>query len=146
MLRDTIKSDQQDQKDHQTKLLKLFVDHLSLLEKRDDNLEWWTKEKFLEIVTIELIPESKTIVDPQTKVKTKTGPPRIDSMLIMFEMLDIDRKGYLDVDDLKEARRKQARNLRESVDKEEIEMMNTLMKYFENPLDKSGNRKQLSVD
>jgi hypothetical protein len=120
---------------------------LSLLDKRDDNLEWWTKEKFLDIVNIELIPEPKTIVDPlDSKSKTKVGPPRIDNMLIMFEMLDIDRKGYLNVDDLKEARRKQARNLKERFDKEDSEMMNTLMKYFENPLDKSGNLKRLSVD
>lgn len=127
--------------------MKLLCDHLSLLEKRDDNLEWWTKEKFLEIVKTELLSELKTIKDPDTKSeKTEIGPPRIDNMLIMFEMLDTDRKGYLEVDDLIAARRKQANNLKERFDKEDSEMMNTLMKYFENPLDKSGNRKQLSVD
>jgi hypothetical protein len=127
--------------------MKLLCDHLSLLDKRDDNLEWWTKEKFLEIVKTELLSELKTIEDQQTKSKkTEIGPPRIDNMLIMFEMLDTDRKGYLEVDDLIAARRKQANNAKERFDKEDSEMMNTLMKYFENPLDKSGNRKQLSVD
>jgi len=127
--------------------MKLLCDHLSLLDKRDDNLEWWTKEKFLEIVKTELLSELKTIEDQQTKSKkTEIGPPRIDNMLIMFEMLDRTRKGYLEVDDLIAARRTQANNLKERFDKEDSEMMNTLMKYFENPLDKSGNRKQLSVD
>lgn len=127
--------------------MKLLCDHLSLLEKRDDNLEWWTKEKFLEIVKKELLSELRSIEDQQTNSKkTEIGPPRIDNMLIMFEMLDRTRKGYLEVDDLIAARRTQANNLKERFDKEDSEMMNTLMKYFENPLDKSGNRKQLSVD